>query len=111
LPVSAQQGFRDLIWLRSFRRWQLTPRWSQRRLRLELVFDDEGDLFGGECLETVRTPIFTLFQCRNPPPNSVRYFGASELLEQVQDRVWLAKVTNAVNQHWQRQNSTAKSLC
>jgi hypothetical protein len=26
-----------------------------------------------------------------PPPHSVKYFAASELMEQVQDRAWLAK--------------------
>jgi hypothetical protein len=38
----------------------------------------------------------------NPPPHSVKYFAASELLEQVKDRAWLAKVTNVLNQHWQK---------
>jgi hypothetical protein len=46
----------------------------------------------------------------NPQPSSVKYFAASELLEQVQDRTWLAKVTNALNQHWQKRNA-AKQRC
>jgi hypothetical protein len=45
----------------------------------------------------------------NPPPNSVKYFAALELLEQAQDRTWLAKVTNALNQHWQRRNARKKN--
>jgi hypothetical protein len=45
----------------------------------------------------------------NPPPNSVKFFAASELLEQVQDRAWLAKVTNALNQHWQKRNAAKKN--
>jgi len=45
----------------------------------------------------------------NPPPNSVKFFAASELLEQVKDRAWLAKVTNALNQHWQKRNAAKKS--
>lgn len=45
----------------------------------------------------------------NPPPNSVKYFAALELLEQVQDRTWLAKVTNALNQHWHKRNSDKKN--
>ena len=45
----------------------------------------------------------------NPPPHSVKYFAASELLEQVQDRTWLAKVTNALNQHWQKKNAAKKN--
>jgi hypothetical protein len=35
----------------------------------------------------------------NPPPHSVKFFAASELLEQLQDWALLVKVTNAVNQH------------
>jgi hypothetical protein len=46
----------------------------------------------------------------NPPPNSVKFFAASELLELVEDRAWLAKVTNALNQHWQRKNAAKKEL-
>jgi hypothetical protein len=40
----------------------------------------------------------------------VKYFGASELLEQVEDRPWLAKVTNALNQHWQKRNAAKKTV-
>ena len=46
----------------------------------------------------------------NPQPHSVKYFAASELLEQVRDRAWLAKVTNALNQHWQKRNAAKKNL-
>ena len=35
----------------------------------------------------------------DPPPNSVKFFAASELLELVEDPAWLAKLTNALNQH------------
>ncbi len=45
----------------------------------------------------------------NPPPHTVKFFAASELLEQVKDRSWLAKVTNALNQHWQKRNATKKN--
>ena len=45
----------------------------------------------------------------NPPPNSVKFFAVSELLELVEDRAWLAKVTNAMNQHWQVRNTTRKT--
>src|SRR5258708_5183396 len=41
----------------------------------------------------------------NPQPNSVKYFDTLELLELAKDRTWLAKVTNAVSQHWKRKNS------
>jgi hypothetical protein len=46
----------------------------------------------------------------SPPPNSVKFFAALEVLEQAKDRTWLAKVTNALNQHWQRRNA-AKQTC
>jgi hypothetical protein len=40
----------------------------------------------------------------NAPASSVKYFATVELLEHVQDRVWLVKVTNAVVRHWQTKN-------
>ena len=45
----------------------------------------------------------------NPVPNSVKYFAAVEILELVKDRTWLAKVTNAVSQHWKQKNLHKKS--
>lgn len=45
----------------------------------------------------------------NPPANSVKFFAALELLEQVKDRAWLAKVTNALNQHWQKKNAAKRN--
>ena len=49
----------------------------------------------------------------NPQPNSVKYFASVEVLELAKDRPWLAKMTNAVNQHWQRKNAVRKqeALC
>jgi hypothetical protein len=44
----------------------------------------------------------------NPPPNSVKFFATLEVLEQAKDRTWLAKVTNALNQHWQKRNAAKK---
>jgi len=46
----------------------------------------------------------------NPAQNGIKFFATSELLEQVKDRAWLVKVTNAVNQHWHRQNTRKKNL-
>jgi hypothetical protein len=40
----------------------------------------------------------------NPTPNSVKYFAAMEVLELAKDRTCLAKVTNAVGQHWKEKN-------
>ena len=45
----------------------------------------------------------------NPLPNGVKFFAAAEVLELAKDRSWLARVTNAVNQHWQRKNAAKKS--
>jgi hypothetical protein len=45
----------------------------------------------------------------NPPLNSVKYFAALELLEQVKDRAWLCRVTNGLNQHWQVRNAARKA--
>jgi hypothetical protein len=44
----------------------------------------------------------------NPPPNSVKYFAALEVIEQGKDRTWLAKVTNVLNQHWQKKNAAKR---
>ena len=40
----------------------------------------------------------------NPQPNSVKYFATLEILELTKDRTWLARVTNAVSQHWRTKN-------
>jgi hypothetical protein len=45
----------------------------------------------------------------NPAPNGIKFFATSELLELVKDKTWLVKVTNAVNQHWQKQNAAKKN--
>src|SRR5665213_209766 len=44
----------------------------------------------------------------NPPPNGIKFFATADLLELIKDRGWLAKITNAINQHWRRQNSRKK---
>src|SRR4051794_12492479 len=45
----------------------------------------------------------------NPPPNGIKFFCTSEVLELAKDRSWLVKITNAVNQHWHRQNARRKT--
>jgi hypothetical protein len=45
----------------------------------------------------------------NPTPCGVKYFAASELVELANDRTWLAKATNAINQYWQRKNAVKKT--
>jgi len=44
----------------------------------------------------------------NPQKNGIKFFATSELLELVKDKAWLVKVTNAVNQHWHKQNAAKK---
>ena len=46
----------------------------------------------------------------NPQPNSVKFFATLELREQAKDRAWLAKVTNVLNQHWQRKNAAKRGV-
>lgn len=46
----------------------------------------------------------------NPPPNGIKFFTPSELIELVKDRTWLAKVTKAFNRHWHKQNARKKYM-
>jgi len=44
------------------------------------------------------------------PPNVVKFFAASDVLELGKDRTWLARMTNALNQYWQRKNAAKKGF-
>jgi hypothetical protein len=44
----------------------------------------------------------------NPMPNSVKYFATADILELSKDRTWLAKITNAIAQHWRKKNLRKK---
>ena len=44
----------------------------------------------------------------NPAQNGGKFFCTADVLELLKDRFWLVKVTNTINQHWQRQNSRKK---
>lgn len=44
----------------------------------------------------------------NPMPNSVKYFASVDVLELTQDRAWLARMTNALGQHWKAKNQQKK---
>jgi hypothetical protein len=46
----------------------------------------------------------------NPAQNGTKYFATVDILETLKDRSWLAKLTNAINQHWQRQNARKKMI-
>jgi hypothetical protein len=41
----------------------------------------------------------------NPAQNSIKFFATADVLELAKDRSWLAKLTNIINQHWQKKNS------
>jgi hypothetical protein len=45
----------------------------------------------------------------NPVENGIKFFAVSELTELARDKMWLVKVTNAVNQHWQKHNASKKN--
>lgn len=45
----------------------------------------------------------------NPPPNCIKFFGTSDVLELAKDRSWLAKVSSAIYQHWHNQNARKKA--
>ena len=45
----------------------------------------------------------------NPPPNSVKCFAAMQVWDLAKDRTWLAKVSNAVSQHWKQKNLDKKN--
>lgn len=45
----------------------------------------------------------------NPPPNGIKFFATTDVLELTKDRAWLARMTNSVNQHWRNQNARRKS--
>ncbi len=47
----------------------------------------------------------------SPMPNSVKYFAAMEIVELAKDRVWLARVTNVVSQHWKAKNQHKQARC
>lgn len=46
----------------------------------------------------------------NPAANAIKFFASAELREQAEDRTWLVRVTNAVNQHWQKNNSFKRKV-
>jgi hypothetical protein len=45
----------------------------------------------------------------NPAPNSTKYFATADLLEQIKDRNWLVRATNAISQHWRKRNQDNQS--
>jgi hypothetical protein len=45
----------------------------------------------------------------SPAHNSVKYFATMDILELSKDRSYLAKLTNAVAQHWRERNLQKKA--
>jgi hypothetical protein len=41
----------------------------------------------------------------NPAVNCIKYFATADLLEQIQDRNWLVRLSIVIYQHWQRKNA------
>ena len=44
----------------------------------------------------------------NPAQNSTKFFATADVLELAKDRSWLVKLTNTINQHWQKKNARRK---
>lgn len=44
----------------------------------------------------------------NPAPNGVKYYASVDIMELAKDRTWLARATNALNQHWRKKNADKK---
>jgi hypothetical protein len=45
----------------------------------------------------------------SPPANGVKYFCTQFVLERSKDTTWLARITNAIHEHWRRKNAAKKS--
>ena len=45
----------------------------------------------------------------NPPPNGIKFFATMDVLELAQDRTWLVKMTNTINQHWRTKNASRRN--
>lgn len=45
----------------------------------------------------------------NPPPNGIKFFATMDILELMEDKAWLAKMTNTITQHWFRKNAQRKT--
>jgi hypothetical protein len=77
----------------------------------------EGDFFACSIPDLRRSPDVPILAAArlpkslgNSPPNSVKFFATAELVELMKERAWLAKVTNALNQHWQWESPARKNL-
>jgi hypothetical protein len=46
----------------------------------------------------------------NPPPNGIKYFALTDILELSKDRSWLGKLTSTINQHWRIKNKVKETI-
>jgi len=45
----------------------------------------------------------------NPSQNAIKFFSTAEITDLAKDRVWLAKMTQAIGQHWHKRNAGQKA--
>ena len=45
----------------------------------------------------------------NPSPNTIKFYATADLLELMQDRNWLVRVTSTINLHWHNKNVRQKN--
>lgn len=41
----------------------------------------------------------------NPPPNGTKFFATGDIIELTRDRVWLARMSNAITNYWRTKNA------
>lgn len=44
----------------------------------------------------------------NPAANGVKFFATCDVRELLNDKAWLARMTNTISQHWQKKNAVKK---
>jgi len=45
----------------------------------------------------------------NPPPNGIKFFSTTDILELTKDRNWLVRISSTICQHWQKKNTGKKN--
>ena len=46
----------------------------------------------------------------NPPANGVKFFATADVLENIKDRQWLARMSATIHQHWHKKNARQKEV-
>ncbi len=82
------------------------------RLPARLTAEQVGWLLNGQPHDVpVLVAARLLKPLGNPQANSVKYFATAELVRRMEDRTWLAKLTNALGEHWQKKNGRKRNGC